>query len=156
MNLAVCITLSRKDSKLHCIQRIPRIPAGDIRKEFKRLIVNHRLVASHAFLHIINRPVKQRLDILFLKRIQFEDTGSGDQRSVHFKIRILRRSADQGDRTVLHERQKIILLSLIEPVYLVHEQDRLLLIHSKRFFRLMHYRLHILLPGHRGVDLGKF
>ena len=62
--------------------------------------------------------------------MQFKNNRTGDQRTVHLKIRILCRRPDQDQRTVFHKRQQIILLPLIETVNLINKKYGLLPIHA--------------------------
>ena len=156
VNLSVCSPLGCQDTKFNRIQCTSGIPAGNIRKEFQCIFLYHCLIASHAFYHVIDRPRDQRLNIFFCKRLQLKNARSGKQRPIYFKIRIFRRCTDQDDRTILHKRKQIILLSFIKSVDLVYEQDGLLPVHSLHLFCPGNHFFHIFFTRSRCIDLGKF
>ena len=97
--------------------------------------------------------IHQLPDILLLQGLQLKNTRPGQQRPVHLKIWIFRGCADEDQRAVLHKGQKVVLLSLVETVNLVHEQDGFLPIHAHVVLGRMHHFLHVFFSGHRGVDL---
>ena len=99
--------------------------------------------------------MQQRQNVFLFQRLQLKDHGSGKQRAVYLKVWVLRGGPDEDQRAVLHEGEQVILLTFIEAMDLVHEHDGPLAVHAQVFFRLRHHGLHVLLPRHRGVDLGK-
>ena len=156
MDLVIHAPFRSKDSKLYRIQCTSRITACHICQKIECLLIDHCAVASHTFFDIIYRTLQKLFNIFLTQRFQFKDTGSGNQRTVHLKIRILSRCSDQYDRTVLHKRKQIILLPFVKAVNLIYEKDRLLLIHSFQILRFLYYILHILFTCNRGIDLPKF
>ena len=68
--------------------------------------------------------VQELLQVGHLKGLEHEDLAAGQEGSNHLERRVLRRGADQDDRTRLHGTQQGILLRLVEAVDLVDEKDR--------------------------------
>ena len=145
--------LCRQNSKFNGSKRRTRIPVCHIRQKFQCVIIHFRVVRPHAFFSVRNGTAKQCLDIFFSKCAQLKDHRAGQKRPVYLKIRILRGGSDQNDRAVLHIRKQIILLSLVEPVDLIDEQDRLFPVHSLIVLRLFDHILHILFAGAGRIDL---
>ena len=76
-------------------------------------------------LTILQRPASQLGHMLGRERLEHEHPGARQERTVDLEARILGRGADQRDRAVLGGRQEAVLLRLVEPVDLVHEEDGL-------------------------------
>ena len=156
VNLSVCTPFCCQDAKFNRIQCTSGIPAGNICKKFQCIFLYHCLITSHTFYRVIDRSRDQRLNIFFCKRLQLKNARSGKQRPIYFKIRIFRRCTDQDDRTILHKRKQIILLSFIKSVDLIYEQDGLLTVHSLHLFCFGNHFFHIFFTRSRCIDLGKF
>ena len=147
--------LCGKDAQLHRIQGSPRIPVCRLCQKFLSLLFQNCPVHSHPLFRIRHSPPHQLYDISLFKRFQLKDPGSGNQSSVHLKIRIFRGCADENKGSVLHKGQKIVLLALVETVNLIHKKDRLLPVHSKSVFGLLYRLLHVLFSGCGGINLGE-
>ena len=68
--------------------------------------------------------VQQLLQVFRLQGLQYEDLAAGQQGSDHLKGWILRRGADQDDRTGLDCTKEGVLLRLVETVDLVNKENR--------------------------------
>ena len=156
MYLSVRAPFRGQHAQFNGIQRSPGIPTGNIRQKFPRVIVQNHIIGSQSPLFVIDGTDQQLLNIFFLKGFQLKDHRTGKKRTVDFKIRIFRGSADQDHRSVLHKRKQIILLPLIEAVDLVNEQDRLLSVHAQQILRLVHRFFHIFFPRRRRIELPEF
>ena len=126
MDQAVIAAVRRQYSQFNSVQRCTRIPVRGVRQEIDGFFIKADHLAGDPFDRIVHSPCDQFLQVFLLQRLQFEYPRTRQQRAVDFKIRVLRRCADQRHRTVLHERQQVILLGFVEPVDLVDEQYRLL------------------------------
>ena len=155
MDITVITLWSCQDPELHGIQCTPRITAGHIRKKFKRVVIDHSTIIPHSLITVIDCTQDQRADILLTQSPELKNNRTGEKSTVDLKIRILRRCTDQYDRSILHKRKKIILLSFIKTMDLVDEQNGLLTIHTKLFLRFLYDLLHILLARNRSIDLSK-
>ena len=153
MNLPVRTARRCKHPDLNGVQSGARISAGHIRKKISCFLVDHCLIAPHAFFAVRHGTADQFFDLLFPERLQFKNDRAGQKSPVHLEIRIFRGSADQYQCPILHEGKKIILLSFVKTVDLIDEQDRLPAIHAQRLLRFMDHFFHILLAGHGRVDL---
>ena len=155
MNLSIFTALCSQHTKLHCIQCASCISSCNIGKKFHRVIINHCLIASHPFFHIIDGTPDQFRNIFFTKWLQFKNAGSGDQRTVYFKIRVFCCRTNQNNGSIFHKRKQIILLPFIKSVNLIYKKNRFLLVHAKRLFCLCNHCFHIFLSRYSSINLGK-
>ena len=72
------------------------------------------------------RPLDQTPEVVGPKTRQNDHLRTGKKRGVQFKGRVLGRRADQQQGSVLHMRQKPVLLRFVEPVDLVDKKQRAL------------------------------
>ena len=84
--------------------------------------------------------------------MQFEKLGAGKQGGIHLKVGILRGRPDQNDGALLHMRQEIILLGLVEAMNLVYKQNGFPAVASHVFLGSCHRLFHVLLSGGSGID----
>src|SRR5207244_130291 len=88
--------------------------------------VHSYVVAAQAALIISKRSANDRLDVLDRERLKFKDLAAADQRAIHREKWIARRRPDQRHNSFFHVRQERVLLSLVEAVDFVDEQQRAL------------------------------
>ncbi len=155
MDAAILRSARRKYSQFNSIERPPCISSANISQKFERFLLDHGMITPKSLFPIGYGPQEKRFDIVFRKWVQFKNDRTGDQSPVHLKIRIFRGRPDQDHSAVLHKRQKIILLALIEPVDLIDKENGLSPVHACILLRLRHNRLHVLLSGCGSVDLQK-
>ena len=155
MDFSVCTSLCSKNAKFYCIQRCPCISTSKVSQKVQCLLTDFCMITAQSLNRICNSPVQKFSDILFFQRFQFKNNGTGQQRTVYLKIRIFCGSTNQYQRTVFYKRQQIILLSLVKPVDLVYEQNRLFPVHSKMLLRFFYHFLHIFFSGCGRIQLGK-
>ena len=86
------------------------------------------------------------------KRREDVDLRPRQQRRVHLERRILRRGADEHDVARLHPWQEGVLLSLVEPMNLVDEEDRSASHLPSGLLGLGHHRLDLLDAGEHGAE----
>ena len=153
MDLSVCCLFGGQHSQLQGIQGRPRIPACYIRQKFPGIFLQLHVIAPHSFFHICCSPDQQPADILPLQGLQFKDNGPGNQGTVDLKIGIFRGCTYEYQSSVLHKRQKVILLSFIEAVYLINKENGLLPVHAQIVLGFFHYFLHVLFSRNRCVHL---
>ena len=156
MDLAIRSRFCGHDAQFNSIQCMSGIAAGDICQKIQCILVYGAVVGSHSPVCIVDCFFQKLFDGFPRNRLQFKDHRAGDQSAVDFKIGILCSSSYENDRTVLHIREQIILLSFIKTVDLVNEQNCTLPVHSLQFLRLCHHFFHILFARHCGINLLKF
>ena len=122
---------------LQRVQRRPGVPVGKGGDGRKLILCNPNLLLSEAG-GMLQRLFQQLHQILFLQRLQHKHLAPGQKRPVDLKGRILRGGADENDTALLHIGQEGILLRLVEPVNLVHKQNRTDA-HSAAVLRLVHH-----------------
>ncbi len=81
-----------------------------------------RFVAQ-AMLSVLEGAAEKLDDLRRSERIENVDLGAGEKRRNHFERRILRCRADEDDVAGLHVREKSILLSFVEAMNFVDEDD---------------------------------
>ncbi len=83
--------------------------------------------------------------------LQHIDLRARQQRAVHLERRVLGGGADEGDQSLLDERQERILLRLVEAVHFVDEQDGMAAMLLQHQLRLRNRLADVLDAGqHRG------
>ena len=93
---------------------------------------------------------EKRDEIVLAEPLQDEHLAAREQRPVDLEGRILRRRADEDDAAALDEREKRVLLRLVEAVDFVDEDNRLAS-EGTVFVRLVHHFLDFLdAARHRG------
>ncbi len=156
MYLSILQAVRGHNAQFHRIQSAPCISPGKVGQKFHGVLLDHRIVDSHALFLIIHRSSEQFPNILRAQGMEFKDNRAGNQGIIYFKIWIFRGGSDQNQGAVLHKGKQIILLTFIEPMDLVDEKDGLLPVHSQNVLGFFHHLFHVLFPCHSGVDLGKF
>ena len=117
------------------IQRDARISRGVGGNERESLRFCRIAMNRQPILFIIERAMKHRDDRFISEPLQMDQPQTGEQRPVDLKIGILRRRTDEDECPILHIGQKHILLSLIETVDFIDENDRPPLVVRELFFR---------------------
>ena len=156
VNLPVLRALSGHNPQFDGVQCMSGISARKLSQEIQRFFLDHGIVRAHSPIPVIYRLAQQFFHCLRRNGLQLENNGSGNQRAVDLKIRILGGGTDQDQSPVLHKGQQIILLALVEPMNLVYKKKGALAVHTLKFPGFGHHFLHILFAGHSGVDLGEF
>ena len=90
--------------------------------------------------------LQQGGQFLFRHGLQRKDLGTGQQGGIDGKVGVLRRRADEPDRSLFQMGQQHVLLRLVEPVKLIHKEDGFPPVHAHP-----HLRLGNLLPDVRHV-----
>ena len=113
----------RERRNLQRVQRLARVAIRQLRQVPQCLLLHLHLQIAQPALLIGQRPLDQRIQLLFRQRAQLEDLRARHQRRVHEEEWVMRRGPDQPHHARLDIRQQHILLRLVEPVDLVNEQD---------------------------------
>jgi hypothetical protein len=100
--------------------------------------------AARAAIGVGEGPLKYDLQVLGAERLELIDLAPGDQRPVDLEVGVLGRRPDQGQGACLYCRQQGILLSLVEAMDLVEEEDGPSAALGQSLFR----------PRNHGPDLG--
>src|SRR5439155_17366560 len=111
------------ERELEDVERIPRVPSGASRDQLDELL-------RHLGFQLLGASPDDRRELLVRERDELVDLAARKQGRVDLEIRVLRRRADQRDRSLLDRREERILLCLVEPVDLVQEEDRPLALRS--------------------------
>src|SRR5690606_6688124 len=85
-----------------------------------RLLVQRQLAALRGF-----GAAQEAFQAVRLERVKDQHTRARKKRGIELEGGVLRRGAHKHDSTVLHHRQEGILLSPVEAMDLVHEEERL-------------------------------
>ena len=96
---------------------------GDSRE---RILRDHDLRSAEAALGVGEGALQEGDQVGRLERLQGEDAAAREQRSDHLERRVLGRGAHQGERPRLDVGEERVLLSAVEAVDLVEEEDRAL------------------------------
>src|SRR5262245_30550741 len=96
-----------------------------LRDECERFWIRLQRQLSQTPFAVAERPIDQHQQVVRRKRMQDEYAGSGQERPDYLEARVLGGSTDQTDGAVFSRGQQAVLLRLIEPVYLVHEENGL-------------------------------
>ncbi|EQD36798.1 glycine/D-amino acid oxidase, partial [mine drainage metagenome] len=110
--------------ELQHVERAPAIAVGGARDQLQRGRLRLQPERAEPPLAIGERRAQQAHQSRLLERLQHIHPRPRQQRAHHFERRILRRGADEGERTVLQIRQERVLLRLVESVHLIEKQDR--------------------------------
>ena len=153
VNPSVRSLCSGQYPQLHGIQRGPGIPVGRVCQKISCILVNVGIVNAHSPFLVINCPADQLLDIVLFQGLELKYPGPGKKSPIYLKVRIFRSSSNQYQGPVLHKGQKVILLSFIKAVDLIHKQDGFPSIHANVVLGLLHHFLHVLFSCHCGVNL---
>ncbi len=124
-------------------QRGAAVAVGHLDQRRARRRVERQRLADGRF-----GPRDQLLDRRRVERLEHQHARPRQQRRVELERRVLGRRADQGDRAVLHHRQKRILLGAVEAMDLVDEQQRRAAVAAARARRIED----LLQFGDAGVD----
>jgi hypothetical protein len=89
----------------------------------------------------------QGLDRITIERLQTKQRAATAQRRVDFEERVLGGRTDHRQGAVLDGRQQSILLSLVEPMDLVEEQDRAPAVLADSLAGPLDHVAHVLDPG---------
>src|SRR5690606_30610385 len=106
---------------LHQVEQISPVPIRQGLERTARIRLERKRMA-----YKLLPPLEEFLQRLVSKPIEDEHLTPGQQRSVELEGRVLGRGPDQYDRAVLYIRQKAVLLSPVESVDLIDEQQRAL------------------------------
>ncbi len=111
------------------------------------------MVNPHTLLLVHKGAPQKHSNILFFQLAQFKHNGAGNQSFVYLIVRIFRSCANEDYGSILHMRQKCVLLTFIKTVYLVNKQYSLFAVHSQIRPRVFYCFLNVLHAGRRGVQL---
>src|SRR5919108_2732760 len=127
------------------VERNTRVSATLRGNPFERLVVGFESRKTAIFVR--ECAIEDRPDVLRLERLEADEERPRHERRVHLEERIFGRRADEDDHAVLDGTEKRVLLSAVEAVDLVHEQDG-----SSELARVGDHLSHI---GHAGRDRGQ-
>ena len=91
---------------------------------------------------------QQAIDRRIIQRLEGHHARAGQQRRIEREGRVFRGRPHQRDGAILHHRQKTVLLRAVEPVDLIHEQQRSLPGHAPRTRAIEH----LFQIGHAGKN----
>lgn len=122
--LALAIHLGHIGHHLQGIQRPTGVAINQLRQCIARLLRQQQILPTVATLAIAHRLLQHLYDVLRLQRLEQIDPCARQQRRVQFEGGVLGGGADKGNGAILDMRQEGILLTLIETMHLIDEQDR--------------------------------
>ena len=121
----------------------PGVSIGEVGDDAQVGVLDLDRVGPHPTLPVPQRPPKQLNHLLGRQRFQLVDLATGKQGGIHLEGGILGGGADQDDGPGFDEGEKGILLSLVETVNLVDEQQGPAS-GTPVPFRLLHHRADLL------------
>ena len=86
---------------------------------------------------------------------KLKDTRARDQGFDDFKVRILRRRADEGKRSILDVGEERILLGFVPAMDFIHEKDRADIVQPSALERFVNDNAQIRFAGKDGGDGGE-
>ena len=143
-DMAVCITYAlpfgQSHRALEDVQRGSGVAAGERDEVVERIVGQGNPAirserAGQTTLGVGEGPPDDRRDVVVGQRLESPDAHPRQERGVDLEVRVLRRCADERDRSVLDVREQRVLLGLVEPMDLVEEQDRSLLVQCQPVLR---------------------
>ncbi len=151
---AACRRLGQARSELQHVECAPAIAVGSCRDELQRRGLGRDAPRCRALCPRSASAARSNASMsATVERPQHVHPRPRKQRAHHLEGRILRRRADEGQRSVFQVRQKGVLLRLVESVNLVEEEQRRLRARGTRRARGLHRGTDILDPGHHGREL---
>ena len=105
------------------IKRATRIAADQFGDHASRIVGQKNIAVAVAARFVLHRLIEHLLDIFRGQRFQQIDARTGEQRGVEFERRVFGRGADKSDGAVFDMRQKRILLTFVEAMHFVDEQN---------------------------------
>ena len=108
--------------------------------------------AGQAAFLVREGPPDNRRDLVVGQRLEAIDPQAREQGRVHLEVWVLRRGADERDGAFFDMRQQSILLSLVEAVDLVDEEDGLAAVEAEPVTGLHDEGAHLCHAAHDGGD----
>ena len=93
-----------------------------------------------------DRMAEEAFDVGLRQPLQDKDTAAREQSVVDLKGGIFRRRSDEDNASLLHKRQKRILLRLVKAMNLIDKDDDALSVHTTAI-RFLHHRTDLLDPA---------
>ena len=118
------VGLGCKEHLLDQPQQRPPVAIGELEQPGPRLVVDRQFAPQRRL-----GPLCHLLELVRAERIEPQHLRSRQQRRIELETRILGGRADQHHCSVLHHRQKAVLLGAVEAVDFVDEQQRLVPAH---------------------------
>ena len=155
--VAGTLRLGDRDGALQDVERLPRVSGGEAYKVVEGLLADGHAAlgteaAGQSACLVRQGPPDDRRHLFVGQRFQAVDPEARQQRRVHLEVRILRGGADEGDGPFLDMGQKRVLLSLVEAMDLVDEEDRLAAVESEPVASFRNQRAHFGDAAHDGRD----
>ena len=118
-----------------------------------RILIGRELATQT--LRSLERTLNECGDILVFKMVKFHHATTREQCRVDLKVRILRRSANHNDGTVLNRMQQGVLLRLGKAVNLIDKQNGAAVIGIQARLSLVNHAAQVLHGARHGADLDK-
>ena len=122
-------------SHLQRVQGNSRVAVGNVDQVIQGVRRQSRVHHAQTAALILQGTLHNPRHILRGQGLQGEYPAPGQERRVDLKGRVFRGGADEYDRAVFHVGENHVLLRLVEPVNLVHEQDGRLPVKGPPFLR---------------------
>ena len=105
------------------IESLAGVPIGNPGQMSQSLRFGRDTEVSQTALGIAQRPPEQLQQVCLVQWLQLEDLGSGHQRGIDEEERVVGSRSDELHRAAFHVGQQHILLSAVESVDLVNEEQ---------------------------------
>ena len=113
--------IGQREGLLGKVQHVAPIAIGHVDKGFAGAGLEREFAALKVF-----GPYQQFFQRVWPKPFQRQDRASRQKRPIDLEARVFSRRANEGHHARLYERQKTVLLGAVEPVDLIHKQQRAL------------------------------
>ena len=154
INAAVGCGRGAEDGQLQGIEGVAQIAAGQISQMLQGLGRGGDRIGAQAAVFILQGPMQREPDLLPGKRLEDEDPGPGEQGADDLEIRVFGGGADEDQRAFFDMGEQGVLLSFIEAVDFVHQDDGAAP-PGALFLSLGHYLPDILDTAEHGAQAGK-
>ncbi len=122
--MIVRLVAERSRGHVQEIERHARVAVRVADDRGQRVRLHADAVCAKPALDILHRSLHDRPHRLVCQRLQHVHLGARQERGVHLERRVLGGRADEDDVARLDARQEGVLLSFVEPVDLVDEENR--------------------------------
>ena len=129
------------------------VPVGEAGHGLQHPLLQADVLAAEAP-GVGKSPAEQLFQVLLGQGLEDEHPAPGQESGVHLEAGVLRGGPDEHDAPLLHVGEKGVLLGLVEPVDLIHEQDGPLP-QAAAVLRLLHHLLDLFDAAGDGAEVDK-
>ncbi len=124
----------RLDGQFEGVEHRTRVAAGDVDQVVERAVLHNHMTSAKATCFVFERGVDHGTQVRGGQRDQLEDPTAADECLVDLEVGVLRRGANEDDRSIFDPGEQRVLLCFVEPMNFVDEEDRALPREGAAFF----------------------